>query len=220
MRGFGSLDTLGRPEYFKQEFNLEIPHLELFGHVQHNHLGVQDSVSVLSDESPPEGEAWMPFLIRKRRFLECIVLGWQSVENYVDQMAIQEFELLLYPKKTDPRIDILRDRVGFGTKVEFLNQMGRISEEDQKTIFEFYKERNALFHGDIFTSRHPVVVPEPEKTRLMELAGKASQIAMNRTIGVWTDEGTGDLGNKGIAQPGKPENVKRINEMKKQFFGG
>jgi hypothetical protein len=177
-------------------------------------------MSVLSDESPPEGEAWMPFLIRKRRFLECMVLGWQSVENYVDQMTIQEFELLLYPKKTDPRIDILRDKVGFGTKVEFLNQMGRISEGDQNTIFEFYKERNALFHGDLFTSRHPVVVSEPEKTRLMDLAGKASQIAMNRTIGVWTDVGTGDLGNKGIEQPGKPENVKRINELKKQFFGG
>ncbi len=51
----------------------------------------------------------------------------------------------------------------------------------------------------------------------MDLAGKASQIAMNRTIGVWTDEGTGDLGNKGIPQPGKPENVKRINELKRQF---
>jgi len=45
----------------------------------------------------------------------------------------------------------------------------------------------------------------------MDLAGKASQIAMNRTIGVWTDEGTGDLGNEGIPQPYKPENVKSIN---------
>jgi hypothetical protein len=53
----------------------------------------------------------------------------------------------------------------------------------------------------------------------MDLAGKASQIAMNRTIGVWIDKGTGDLGNKGIAQPSKPENVMRINELKKQFGG-
>ena len=51
----------------------------------------------------------------------------------------------------------------------------------------------------------------------MDLAGKASQIAMNRTIGVWTDESTGDLGNKGIAQPSKPENVKRIDELKNSF---
>jgi len=62
-----------------------------------------------------------------------MVLGWQSVEYYVHQMT-QEFELLFYPKKTDPRIDILRDRVGFGTKVEFLNQMGRISEEDRRFL--------------------------------------------------------------------------------------
>jgi hypothetical protein len=50
-------------------------------------------LSVLIDELPPEGEARMPFLIRNRRFLECMVFVWQSVENYVDQMIIQEFEL-------------------------------------------------------------------------------------------------------------------------------
>ena len=94
---------------------------------------------------------------------------------------------------------------------------GRISKNDKKAILDFYKERNALFHGDIFTSLHPVALPEAEKTRLMKLAGKASQIAQNRKIGVWTDEGTGDLGNKDTQQPSRPESVKRIMELKKQI---
>jgi hypothetical protein len=96
-------------------------------------------------------------------------------------------------------------------------RMGRISNADRKAILEFEKERNALFHGDIFTSLHPITLPEAEKTRLMELTGKASQIASNRTIGVWTDEGTGDLGNKNTPQPSRPESVKRIMELKKQI---
>lgn len=146
-----------------------------------------------------------------------MLLGWQSVEDGVDQMTIQEFELLLYPRKTDPRVDMIRNNVGFRVKLRFLMRMGRISNVDRKAILEFEKERNALFHGDIFTSLHPIALPEAEKTRLMELTGKASQIASNRTIGVWTDEGTGDLGNKNTPQPGRPESVKRIMELKKQI---
>ncbi len=174
----------------------------------------------LNDEQPPEGEAWMLFLIRKRRFLACMVLGWQAIEDSVDQMTIQEFDLLLYPHGADPRVDILQDNLGFQVKLRFLGQMARLSDTDQKTILDFSKERNALFHGNIFTSRHPVNVSEAEKTRLMELAGKASQIASNRMIGVWMDEGTGDLGNKDTPQPDKPESVKRIIELKKMLSTG
>ena len=116
-------------------------------------------------------------------FAECMLVGCQSVEDGIDQITIQEFELLLYPDKTYPRVDILRDHVGFGVKLDLLVTIGRISKNDKKAILDFYKERNALFHGDIFTSLHPVALPEAEKTRLMELAGKASQIAQNRKIG-------------------------------------
>ena len=94
----------------------------------------------------------------------------------IDQMTIQEFELLLYPRKTDPRVDMLRDDVGFRVKLRFLMRMGRISNVDRQAILEFETERNALFHGDVFTSLHPIALPEPQKTRMMELAGKASQI--------------------------------------------
>ena len=148
-----------------------------------------------------------------------MLLGWQSVEDNVDQMTVQEFELLLYPRKTDPRVDMIRENVGFRVKLRFLRKMGRISKVDRSAILEFEKERNALFHGDIFTSLHSIALPEAEKARLMELAGKASQIASNRTIGVWTNEGTGDVGNKSIPQADKPESVKRAIELKKQMFG-
>ncbi len=95
--------------------------------------------------------------------------------------------------------------------------MGRISLPDQTVIFSFYKERNSLFHGNVFTSLHPIALPEAEKTRLMELAGNASQILTNRVFSVWTDEGTGDTSNKSIPQPEKPESVRRIMELKKQI---
>ena len=56
-----------------------------------------------------------------------------------------------------------------------------------------------------------------EDVRILRLDKLESMHGMNRTIGVWTDEGTGDIGNRGIAQPRKPENVKKINEMENSF---
>ncbi len=162
----------------------------------------------MSDEGPGENEAWISFLVRKRRFTECVILAWQSVEDLVNQMTVQEFDLLYYPSKADPRVDIILDEVRFPSKLKFLKTMGRISEKDHMTIQEFSRERNKLFHGNIFTSRHPVAISEEEKTRLMDLASKASQIAANRCLGVWTDEGTGDLGNKNVPRPERPTGVK------------
>ncbi len=160
----------------------------------------------MSGEGPADIDhgAWIPFLVRKRRIAECIILAWQNVEQMVDQMTVQEFDLLYFPEKEDPRVDIIRDEVSFQPKLRFLKNMGRISEEDHATIQEFSRERNKLFHGNVFTSRHPVSISEEEKTRLMELAKNASQIALNRCFGVWSDEGTGDIGNKGLPKPDTP----------------
>ena len=36
----------------------------------------------------------------------------------------------------------------------------------------------------------------------------------NRGFGVWFDEGTGDLGNKNVPKPDKPEAVKRLKEWR------
>ena len=81
----------------------------------------------MSDEEPTEADhgAWIPFLIRKGRFTECIILAWQEVEDMVDQMTVQEFELLLTPEKQDPQVDILRDNVGFGVKLKFPQGYGK-----------------------------------------------------------------------------------------------
>ena len=172
----------------------------------------------MSDERPQENESMMTFLVRKRRFAECMILGWQSVEDIVDQMTVQEFDLLYYPDKTDPRVGIIRDEVRFPSKLRFLKTMGRISERDYVTIQEFSRERNMLFHGNIFSSRHPVAIPEEEKTRLMHLAKDASQILTNRGFGVWTDEGTGDLGNENMPRPDRPSGVKISQSIRNQFF--
>ncbi len=166
----------------------------------------------MSEESPTDVDhgAWIPFLKRKRRFAECMILAWQEVEDKIDQMTVQEFELLYAPDKEDPRVDILRDNVGFQHKLKFLKDMGRLSANDTTTIQEFAKERNKLFHGNVFSARHPISMPEEEKTHLMDLASKASQIAVNRGFGIWFDEGTGDLGNKNVPKPDQPEGVKRL----------
>lgn len=157
----------------------------------------------------------IPFLIRKRRFAECMILAWQNVEDMIDQMTIQEFELLCTPDKQDPRVDILRDNVGFQAKLRLLKDMGRLSVIDRDAINRFSDERNKLFHGGIFSNPSPLTIPENEKTRLMELAGKASQIVLNRGFGVWFDEGTGDLGNKDIPKPDTHEGVKRVEAFKR-----
>ncbi len=163
----------------------------------------------MSDDSPTAtGEAWIPYLVRKRRFAECIILAWQSVEDMVDQMTVQEFGLLYLAEKEDPRVDVIRDEVRFPAKLRLLRNMGRISEKDYIAIQDLSKQRNRLFHGDVFTSRHPVAISEEEKTRLMNPAKNASQIASNRCLGVWSDEGTGDLGNKGLPKPELPRAVR------------
>ncbi len=131
----------------------------------------------------------------------------------VTQMTVQEFKLLLAPEKEDPRVDILRDNVGFQNKLKFLKDMGRLSENDVAIVKQFSTERNKLFHGSVFTSSHPVEMPTVEKKRLMALANKASQIVTNRTVGVWVGEGTGDVGNKNVSKPDKPKGVKFTDDL-------
>jgi hypothetical protein len=155
----------------------------------------------MMSEGPREGEAQIPFLARSRRFADCMILAWQEVEDKVDQMTVQEFGLFYVPEKRDPRVDLLRDNIGFQQKLKFLRTRIRFSRNDIKTIQEFAQERHKLVHGNIFTSRHPVAVNEQEKTRLMDLALRASQISTNRVFRVWVDEGTGDAGNKNEPHP-------------------
>ncbi len=150
----------------------------------------------MSGESPTGNEACIPFLIRRRRFAECMILAWQNVEYMIDQMTIQEYELHYLPDKLDPRVDMLRESVGFRVKLNFLRDAGRLSPNDARTIHEFADERNKLFHGNVFTSPHPAAIGVEQKTRLMNLAGKASQISLNRGFGVWFDEGTEDVENR------------------------
>ena len=143
-----------------------------------------------------------------------MILAWQSVEDKVDQMTVQEFGLLLAPRKEDPRVNLIREEIGLRGKIEFLKSMGRISANDANAIHRFADERNKLFHGDVFTSPNPVEMPEAEKTRLMELARKAAQITMNRTVGSWYDEGTEDMGNKNVPKPDKPKGVKFLDSIR------
>lgn len=163
----------------------------------------------LSDELPNEAvdKSWMAFYIRKKKFAECMILGWQSVENYINQMILQEFELP-YLLKDKPRIDFVLDH-SFPAKLELLKSRGRLSKNDKETIQKFSEERNKLFHGNFFLFYHPSAMPEEEKRRLMELANRASQIVVNRGFDVWVDEGTGDIGNKNVPKPNRPEGIKR-----------
>jgi hypothetical protein len=83
--------------------------------------------------------------------------------------------------------------------------MSRISERNLTTIREFAKERNRLFGGNVFTSPHPRGNIGRYKTRLIEPAKIASQIAFIRAFGVWSDEEKGGIGNKNTPRPNKPE---------------
>lgn len=167
--------------------------------------------------SPEDHGAWIPFLIRKRRFAECMILAWQTVEDGIKQMTVQEFNLIYSPKKLDPRVDLLRINVGFKAKVEFLRDMGRLSSKDTETIRKFYDERNNLFHGFIYGSTHPVAISETEKTRLMELARKSSQIVTNRAFDAWFDEGTGDIDNKDIPKPERPSGATYHDDLRRRW---
>ena len=156
----------------------------------------------------------VPFLIRKGRFIEAVVVAWQDVEDLVDQMVVQEFELMSVGPGEDPRVDMIRD-AGFGRKVDFLRKMGRLSEPDCAKIFEFSKARNLLFHGGVYTNPHPMTLPQAQKDRMAKIAGEASRIVTNRVFNVWWQAETNDLTNKGIPQPEKPSAVKRLAEWKK-----
>jgi hypothetical protein len=159
----------------------------------------------VSDEVPKQHESNIQFLVRKRRFADCMILAWQNVEYMVDVMTVQEFDLVYLPENEDPRVDFIRGQDGFGTKLTFLKNMGRISKRDLTAIREFAKERHKLFHANMFTAPHPMMIPEDEKTRLMELAKNASQIVFNRAFAVWSSEETGDIGNKNLPRPDRPK---------------
>jgi hypothetical protein len=173
----------------------------------------------LSDEQPTAEDhgAWIPFLIRKRRFAECVIVAWQAVEDLVGQMTVGEFELFLAPKKQDPRIDLLLGKIDFKDKLDFLKEMGLLSNNDVKTIREFSEERNRIFHGGVFTNPLVTTIREEEKTRIMELARKASQIAMNRGFGVWVAEEMDDMGNKDVPKPDSHPAHKRTDEIRRLF---
>ena len=156
----------------------------------------------------------VPFLIRNGRFIEAVVVAWQEVEDFVDQMVVQEFELISVGPGEDPRVDLIRD-AGFGRKVDFLKKMARLSEPDCKKIFEFSKSRNLLFHGGVYTNPHPMTMPQVQKDHMMKLAQEASRIVTNRVFNVWWQAETNDLTNKDIQQPEKPAAVRRLAEWKK-----
>ncbi|MDG6945955.1 MAG: hypothetical protein JRM91_04775 [Nitrososphaerota archaeon] len=169
-----------------------------------------------SEDTPPAGDAWIPFLISKGRFLEVMVIAWQTVEDLVDQMTMQEFELVTVPEGDDPRVDLVRE-VGFQKKLDFLKAMGRLSAPDVTKIKEFGRARNLLFHGGVFTNPHPMTIADSEEQRMMNLAGMASRIVTNRAFGVWTQRETDDLTNENIPQPEKPAGVLRIQRLKKEL---
>jgi hypothetical protein len=166
-----------------------------------------------SDDWPPEGEAWIPWLIKQGRFLDAMVIAWQDVEDKVDQMTVQEFELMTVPEGEDPRVDIIHE-LNFQRKLDFLKAMSRLSTPDVTKIKEFSKARNKLFHGGVFTNPHPMTLPATEKERMMKLAGEASRIVTNRAFGVWYQKESNDLTNENIPQPAKPVGVKRLQEIK------
>jgi len=147
-----------------------------------------------------------------------MILGWQDVEDKVDQRTVQEFQLFYTPENQDPRVDIIRDRINLPTKLDFLKTMGRISANDLSVIKEFQTERNKLFHGDLYSSRHPVIIAATEKTRLMELANTASKIVTNRAFGVWFEEGTVDVGNKNVSKLERPKGSTLADERLKRII--
>lgn len=169
-----------------------------------------------NDDQPTNGEAWLPFLKRKGRFAEFTLLSWQFVEDMMDQMVIQQFELFNEPEGFDPRIDLLRE-TPFRKKLELLTEMGRLSKVDAEAIRRFATERNKLFHGNVFALNHPVMMPKAKKELIMELGDKAARIAQNRGVGVWMDEGTNDVGNKGVPQPDRHPALKKVDEIRRLF---
>ena len=156
--------------------------------------------------------------MRKRRFAECMILGWQNVEDGINQMMIDEFHLIYSPDEMDPRVDLIRGINNIRIKTEFLEDMGRLSRGDLKVIADFDKERNKLFHGFIYESTHPVTIPEAEKTRLMQMADRASKIITNRGFGVWFEEGTTDTGNKDVPRPQRPSGSDFADEQRRKVI--
>ena len=122
-----------------------------------------------------------------------MLVAWASTENIISQMIRQELALPINPKEWDEKTK--RQFKYFKSKITFLQGRNRLTAKDVEILLEFAKERNKYFHGEVFRLDFSQI-PEAGKTRLMELASKASQIATNRGFGLWYDEGTSDIENK------------------------
>ena len=168
-------------------------------------------------DRPIYGESWMQFLMRTGRFSDCMIRGWQDVEDRINQILAQESGLVHAPWGVDTEVDRLR-KLSFEKKVKRLRKANRLSELDATTVLNFAKERHSLFHGDIFRNQNPLTISAREKVRLMELANLASQITLNRGFGVWFDESTNDLGNKNIPKPKKLVDMERLFSLRVSYF--
>ena len=114
-------------------------------------------------------------------FYQSFVSIWQDVEKYVDQMTMHEFNLPSVTSGTDPRVDLLRQSVGFNKKIDFLKAMGRLSNGDVAKIREFARERNELFHGGAFVEPSGAI-PKDKRRSLIELASEVFEIIVNRAL--------------------------------------
>lgn len=118
---------------------------------------------------PPQGEAWIPWLIKKGRYFDIMVPTWQNWEDFVGQMVVQEFDLMTVPEGEDPRISKIHE-VGFQRKLDFLKSMGRLSAPDVTKIRDFKKAKNRLLQGGVYTNPNPMTLPAAAKEPMMKLA--------------------------------------------------
>jgi len=111
------------------------------------------------------------------RITDVILLGWVYVENIINSMVLDEFEVMPFPDNI--KADLLVNKLTFEEKYKFLKKLGTFTYEERKIIKEFQEQRNKIFHygleGKIFT----LLYKADEKEKLAKLSIDSSNAVYN-----------------------------------------
>jgi hypothetical protein len=107
--------------------------------------------------SPSSGDKTFEDLRAGGRLLEAFLYAWGTVETDVDERLLYRFGLLTEREEMnrdskDPRIRRLL-RHNFGWKIEFLHEMGALSNGNKELLSRLARKRNELFHGKSYKMR-------------------------------------------------------------------
>lgn len=108
-----------------------------------------------------------------------MLTAWAEVEASIDSVLLAEYDLYDKPD-VDAKVEFVLSQ-SFRAKLDLLKKLGKIGNKDYKTIDDFRKARNYIFHGRPFEPWSTQISVEARK-RYMAVGWKGVQATREVTV--------------------------------------